>query len=267
MKDWEEFEQNATEFLQRLSPDFIFRNIGNKVSNAPDIEVLNLQNHKIFNIEAKYTPSQAGQIVVLDNNGVFQYSTKSKNIEVQATSILIEHLNINYSTYVDVSQSAIPISIHEDILYSFIEEQYRIKNNEWIIASNRTSSLTSTSVCLIPISEIRNNFFVSAVLRRKKSGTSEVPKFMRDRAREIVSSIFHAPKFEEDGKKIYFYGDIGHHPLQLPENLYLSEKGMNKYEIRKRSNTNNANIMFSLELKPAYLCMKDRFLTELNSFN
>ncbi len=266
MQKWEEFEQNATEFLTQLHPDFTFKNIGSTNSNAPDIEVYNAKNRNIFNIEAKYTPSQAGQIVVLDQDGTFEYSNKSKNTKVVSTDLLINHLNNNYDTYAEVAQSSIPIVVDKNILYSFIEEQYRIKKNEWIIASNVASSLKSSSLCLIPISKIRNNFIVSAVLRRKKSGTSEIPKSMRSQAKEIINSICDKPYFEEVGKKMYFYGDIGSHSCVLPENIYLSKKDTNKYEIRKRSNTNNANIMFSLELKDSYSYMEESFISHLNSF-
>ena len=253
MQNWEIFEINATTFLQDMFTDFIFKHTGSTNANAPDIEVYDKASNHLFNIEAKYSPSQAGQIVVIDNMDHFEFSSKSKNSKVTSTNILIEHLNNNYHLYSNVSQSSIPIHTNTDILYSFIEEQYKAKCNEWIISSKKISDLNSHDVCLIPIKEIRNNFEISATLRRKKSGTSEIPKSFREEAKIIIRSICTNPVFEEQGKKTYLYGNIGSHPYELPNNLYLSKKDTDKYEIRKRSNTNNANIMFSLKLKDSYV--------------
>ncbi len=266
MQKWEEFEQNATEFLNNLHSSFTFKNMGNNNSSTPDIKVYDARNLHIFNIEAKYSPAQAGQIVVLNDNGLFEFSHKSKNQKVDSTNLLIDHLNDNYDTYAGVAQAAIPINIDTDILYSFIEEQYVLKNNQWVIASRTAASLSASSLCLIPTDEIRNNFDISAVLRRKKSGTSEVPKLMRDRAKEIISYICDDPEFETTYNKTFFYGDIGTHPYELPENIYLSKKETNRYEIRKRSKTNNPNIMFSLKLKSSCKYMGEEFLAYLNSF-
>lgn len=267
MQKWEEFEQNATEFLSALHPEFTFKNFGNTNSNVPDIEVYDKSNNHIFNMEIKYSPSQAGQIVVLDNDGTFEFSKKSKNELVPATDSLIKYLNENYNTYSNVAQSSIPIEIDSSILYSFIVEQYRLKSNKWIISSTKVTNLDTQSICLIPLEEIDSNFKVSAVLRRKKSGTREIPKSMRNTAEKLISVICEEPIIEEDGKKTYLIGDIGTNSYTLPENLYLSKKDTpHKYEIRKRSNTNNANIMFSLELKDGYEFKGEEFLTYLNSF-
>lgn len=225
------------------------------------------ENALLFNIEAKYSPSQAGQIVIIDKNGYFEFSSKSKNPKVTSTDILINHINANYDTYSHVNKSSISIDINSNILYHFIEEQYQIKSNQWIISSSNKSNLTNDTVCLIPTNELRNNFDVSASLRRKKSGTSEVPKNSREEAKIIIRSICNNPIFEERDKKIFLHGDIGQHPLLLPSNLYLSKKDTNKYEIRKRSNTNNANIMLSLKLKETYQCKLEAFKNTLNSFH
>lgn len=260
------FEQNATAFLEGIFNDYSFKNTGSSNSTTPDIKVYTKENIHLFNIEAKYSPSQAGQIVIIDNNGHFEFSPKSKNPKVTSTDILIKHINSSYDKYTHVSQSSIPIDINNDILYNFIEEQYKIKSNQWIIASKNKSVLTNRTVCLIPTQELRQNFDISAVLRRKKSGTSEVPKNFREEAKIIIRSLCEKPIFEEQDKKIYLHGDIGLHPLELPANLYLSKKGTNKYEIRKRSSTNNANIMLSLKLKNTYKFKLEQFQNTLNGF-
>jgi len=265
MKKWKEFESSTTKFLNNYFPEFTFENLGESDSTAPDIKVYTKEGKLLTQIEAKYSPSQAGQIVVLLNSGQFEFSTKSKNPKVASTKILIDHLNKNYETYSNVKQSAIPIQIDDSVLFSFITEQYRLKGNDWIIASSESSSLFTANLALIPLNELPQYFEISASLRRKKSGTSSLAKSMRDKAEEVISKLFDKYKIKVEGKKTFFHGDIGTHPKELPENLYLSPKGENVYEIRKRSNTNNANIMFSLKLKNNYEFKSEEFLKFLES--
>ena len=265
MEKWKEFEASATKFLNSYFTEFTFENLGESDSTAPNIKVYTKEGKLLTQIEAKYSPSQAGQIVVLLNSGQFEFSTKSKNPKVDSTEILIDHLNKNYETYSDVAQSAIPIQIDDSILFSFIIEQYQVKNNDWIIASSKSSSLTINNLALIPLDELPQYFEISASLRRKKSGTSSLAKSMRNKAEEIISERFKNYEIKVEGKKTFFHGDIGTHPKELPENLYLSPKGENVYEIRKRSTTNNANIMFSLKLKENYAFKSEDFLKFLQN--
>jgi len=265
MEKWKEFEASATKFLNSYFTKFTFENLGESDSTVPDIKVYTKDGKLLTQIEAKYSPSQAGQIVVLIKNSQFAFSTKSKNPKVASTDIVIDHLNKNYKTYFDVAQSAIPIQIDNAILFSFITKQYRLKGNDWIIASSQSSSLSTANLALIPLDELSQYFEISASLRRKKSGTSPLAKSMRDKAEEIISERFKNYEITVEGKKTFFHGDIGEHPKELPENLYLSPKGKNVYEIRKRSNTNNANIMFSLKLKENYEFKSEDFLKFLES--
>lgn len=265
MDKWKEFEHSATDFLNDYFKEFSFENLGDSDSTAPDITVQTQEGKFLTNIEVKYSPSQAGQIVVLIKNGHFEFSEKSKNPKVSSTDMLIGHLNENYEIYSDVAQSSIAIEIEESILFSFIIEQYQHKNNDWIIASSKSSSLTKHDLCFIPLTDIPKYFEISVSLRRKKSGTRTLAKSMRESAEQIISKIFDNFEIKIEAKKTFLYGDIGTHPKELPENLYLSKKEENIYEIRKRSTTNNANIMFSLKLKNNYTFQEEKFLKFLQN--
>lgn len=265
MEKWKEFEHSASDFLNNYFKEFSFKSLGDSDSTAPDIIVQNQQGKVLTNIEAKYSPSQAGQIVVLIQGNSFVFSAKSKNPKVASTDTLIQYLNDNYVTYSNVAQSSIPIEIEESILFSFIIEQYQLKNNEWIIASTKSTSLNQNNLCFIPLEELSKYFEVSASLRRKKSGTSSLAKSMRDRAEQIISKICDNFEIKTEAKKTFLYGNIYTHPKELPENLYLSEKEKNVYEIRKRSTTNNANIMFSLKLKGNFSFQEEKFLKFLKT--
>jgi len=265
MEKWKEFEYTATEFLNDYFKEFSFENLGNSNATTPDITVQSQQGKFLTNIEAKYSPSQAGQIVVLIKDDHFEFSEKSKNPKVASTDTLIEYLNKNYPIYSDVAQSSINMEIEDTVLFSFIIEQYQYKNNDWIIASSESSSLNTRNLCFIPLEEIPHYFDVSTSLRRKKSGTSTLAKSMQESAKQVISNLFENFEIKIEGKKTFFYGDIGTHPKELPQNLYLSEKGENIYEIRKRSTTNNANIMFSLKLKENFSFQSEKFLDFLHN--
>lgn len=247
-KKWKEFEKNATNLLNKNVDEYTFINEGNSDSTAPDIKVFKNKN-RISNIEAKYSPSQAGQIVVIDEKGKFKFSDKSKEKETSAGTKIINKINSNYSKYKDVQQTGINIDIDEKILFSHIKEKYKEKDISFIIASKESENLNSTNTCLIKIDEIENYFNITATVRRKKSGTSHVPKKEYDEVKKAIQDTYGKGTFKEDGKKLLFQGNINDNSESFGSNHFLSKKSDNEYYVKKKSSTNNINIMFSLELK------------------
>ena len=173
MENWQIFENNVTNFLNENFNELDFTNTGDRDSTIPDIRV-EANNNELF-IEAKYIPSQSGQIVVLMNNGQFEFSDKSKNTPSSYTYQIIDKLNEDYSTYATVAQSGMNIEIDENILFKWIEQTYLDKNSKWIISSKKHTDFTKEDLVFIPINEMKDYFDVSIVLRRKKSGSAKVP--------------------------------------------------------------------------------------------
>jgi len=243
MKKWEIFEKDATKYLeeQKLNDSFLFSNLGSNNSTAPDIKAFK----HTFNIEVKLSPAQAGQIVVTNNNNAFAFSKNSVNQEIDETTVIIKHLNKYYNKY--SIENPIPITGINETLYSFIKSQYIIKGNTWIISADNEKISDAKLKCLVPINEIQDNFNVSATLRRKKSGSSSMPKSQLESAKKIILSACQTSKFTvENGKNIvssYTGKD------RLNHNVYLSKKDDCKYEIKKLSSTNNLNVVFELVLK------------------
>lgn len=258
MENWQIFEDNVTNFLSNEFNDVTFTNTGDRDSTIPDIKVENGNNH-LF-IEAKYIPSQSGQIVVLMNNGQFEFSTASKNRLNTYTTQIINKLNQNFNTYSDVEQSSISIDIDTSILFGWIEQTYLDKNAKWIVSSNKHTGFTKNDLILIPISEMNNYFNVSISLRRKKSGSSSVATSRQNEVKTLCRGIFNKD-IQIIGKKSYIELDTLPRNIHLNDDYCLKKQPLNGnlYEIRKKGTTNNPNIMFELKLKNNFDFKEDKF--------
>jgi hypothetical protein len=258
MENWQIFENNVTKFLNDTFSDITFTNTGDRDSTVPDIKVENGNKH-LF-VEAKYIPSQSGQIVVLMNNGQFEFSTASKNRLNTYTTQIINKLNEDFNEYSDVEQSSISIDIDTSILFGWIQQTYLDKNAKWIISSNKHTGFTKNELIFVPINEMSNYFNVSISLRRKKSGSGSVPMSRQEEVKTLCKSIF-SKDIQVIKNKSYIELDA------LPQNIHLNDTyclkkqplNGNLYEIRKKGTTNNPNIMFELKLKDNFNFKEEDF--------
>lgn len=248
MENWQIFENNVINFLSQEFNDVSFTNTGDRNSTISDIKVQNGDKH-LF-IEAKYIPSQSGQIVVLINNGRFEFSTASKNRLNCYTTQIINKLNENFNIYSNIEQSSISINIDSTILFGWIKQTYLDKNTKWIISSHKHTGFTKNELVFVPINEMNNYFDVSISLRRKKSGSSSIPRNRQEEVKLLCREIFR--------KDIQIIENKSYIELNsLPNNIHLNDiyclkkepLNGNLFEIRKKGTTNNPNIMFELKLK------------------
>lgn len=258
MENWQIFENNVIDFLGKEFKDVSFTNTGDRNSTVSDIKVQNKNNH-LF-IEAKYMPSQSGQIVVLIKNGKFEFSTASKNTLNPCTTQIINKLNENFSLYSNIEQSSIPISIDSTILFGWIKQTYLDKNTKWIISSHKHTGFTKNELIFVPINEMNNYFEVSTSLRRKKSGSSSVSGSRQQEVKLLCEKIFNKDiKIIEN--KSYIELPCLPKNIHLDENYCLKKEPLNNnlYEIRKKGTTNNPNIMFELKLKNNFDFKEEEF--------
>ena len=243
---WELFEQDCTNFLNdNVNIEGIyFKNKGGTISNQSDISVIK-NNNEISNVEVKMPDSQACQIVVLIENEQFVYSNTSKspnNIFIQS---IIDYLNDNFEFYKNVSTSSMNIDFDTSTLYSRIIQYYQSnKNSPFIITGDLHTGFKAIFNC----TQIDNFFDVKAVLRRKRSGTSDLPVKYRDNCIRIISEHLYSKGISitntiAKGKKLYItldketpsqyidYGDFS---------IYLALESGATYRVKKRSNTNKA---------------------------
>jgi hypothetical protein len=261
MKRWQQFEIEACEYLNNAFKDlpFTFKCTGGSNSLAEDIMVYKGTDH-IFSIEAKLSPAQGGQfsVIPLESDGKIEYTYSRGNkfsLDGNSESI-IKHINQSIGKYSEVTQRGIDIDGIQPVLINWVINHYKRKRSEFIITSKGIGGFKA----IVPTDELKDNFYVHACLRRKRSGPRKVPDYQYTLAEGLAQTHFSGlgfgiKGFEYDDKGISLTLNSGAQLSKaqryLPENMYISSdrRGRNRYVIKKRSSTNNINVVFSLEYR------------------
>ncbi len=251
MENWELFEIECLDFLKSTYFDlpYYFIRKGGSDSTKSDIEIYNKQNNKkLLSVEAKLSPSQCGQFVVHYFDNKFILSEKGKYIN-EFTESIIKHINEKEISNFD--SGLVKLDVGTDLIIDWVKSHYKSKDCQFFITSNK---LGGDLVC-IPLNYLQDYFSFSCVMRRKKSGTSDVP------LKELQSSI----QIVNDSLKTYGYNIIGNSYENKKLNITVDKKIQSKnhqysnknhflsetdsenvYRVKKRSKTNNINIIFSI---------------------
>src|SRR5699024_10108288 len=139
-----------------------------------------------------------------------------------------------------------------------IKNAYKSKNVKFFISSSELDSYKA----VIPIDEIHSFFDFSFYIRRKRSGTHNLPmKHFEDAIDELkqhsINTGFNILEIQKKVNEKGVYKTTCVLDKQLPRpNLYfgegkyyLSNHGLkeNNYAIKKRAKTNNINIVFNIK--------------------
>jgi hypothetical protein len=248
MEKWELFEISSKNYLQKVVKinEVSFTNTGGSDSTSNDI-VVSHKGNELFSVEAKLSPSQCGQFVlVLDDNKKFVLSERMRYTNIYTNQII----NIIDTTY----ESEIPLlnlDLSQSMIANWVKEHYKHKGVEFII----TSSGLNSFYAIIPISDVEKYFNFSGVLRRKRSGTRRVPKKDILNCIDVLKTHLNSNgilnyNIRNDGSTIYLI--LNSTSNCIGENLYfdkyfLSSENQQKYKVRVRANTNNLNVIFSLK--------------------
>lgn len=269
-KNWELFEENATEYLNsnvRIK-NISFLRYGGTNSNASDISV-NFGSKNIFSIECKLKISQAAQFVVFndDENSKFFDSAKNKGRKDRRTPI-IEHMNNSYNYY--SSNSSVELICNKDLMFNAVKEHYRFKKVLFFISSNHFEDFSKNFIKVVGLNEIKDNFNISGVYRVKRSGTRDVPQKDFAYVKNMISEELGNCKFEINKNKLYLKTNKSLKSLYLDRKKYiLSPDGKNTYRVKKRSSTQNSNIIFTLTFDPKNIIdnglkkMKNRLVSKI----
>lgn len=245
MKDWEKFEQQCCDYLNKYygNQRIIFKLCGKSNSNDPDILVIK-NNVNIFNMEVKMPNAQSGQFVVKNIDGVFVFSKANKSDSVAAEAI-IDHMNENYELYENVSTSSIPIEMEQSEFALWIINHYLSKNEKYLITHNGRNFI------ILPIEKYQNYFNIEANYRIKKSGSSDLNKKNIYEIKEYFSGLGEECDFTYNGEKLY----LNKPQMVLHEKIHIGKFDYSVREIskegsylRKLGNTKNANVIFNIDL-------------------
>ena len=246
MNVWEKFEEDCTLFLIEQFGEYAkFTHQGKSNSTIPDIKVETKKNKKFY-IEAKHSPAQCGQFVLLPNveTKKFEYSRLNSTDINEFSQIIINHMNNDFEKFKEAGTAGKTIEFENcrDIFNQWIIKTYKDKGVKFFITNNYV---------VLPIEKFADYFNVSAKYRIKRSGSSSVGSGNINKVIQYLTTKYPDVKLKSVKDKVFIYAEYNLHNerFTIGKNEYMISKRADNYEIRKLSNTFNANVIFSIELK------------------
>lgn len=247
MAIWEEFEIQCTDFLNSRFGEYArFFHQGGTDSTVPDILVKTKFGNSFY-IDAKLSPAQCGQFVLLPNldTGTFEYSHRNVNRINRYTEIIMDYMNKNFNAFRDAGTAGKNIDMPNgsDIFANWIIQTYRDKGTKFFITNNYT---------ILPIERFSEYFDVTAKYRIKRSGSGNVGKSRLKLVMDYILThdyVITASRVVGDKLFIVSPQQLHTHRFILRGIEYMSSACGNAYELRKLSNTYNANVIFSIKHK------------------
>lgn len=256
MELWEEFEIQCTTYLnQRFGAYAQFIHQGGADSTTPDI-LVKTNGGNTFYIEAKHSPAQCGQFVLLPDleTRTFKYSQQNANrINIYA-EMIIEYMNKDFDGFRDAGTAGKDIDIPNgsDIFSDWIIQVYGDKGTKFFITNNYT---------ILPIEHFRDYFNVTAKYRTKRSGSGNIGKANLNPISDYIKSSNYAiTNSRTAGDKLFVVSPqkLHNQRFTLRGIEYMFSLRGNEYELRKLSNTYNANVIFSIKHKSSTPGMDDK---------
>lgn len=248
MKRGEEFEIRCCNYLNDTyrNEGVVFLREGGMDSTKSDIAVVK-NARTVFYIEVKDATAQSGQFVLIPDKEKkkFVFSPRNRSEQNEMVETIIAYMNSDFEKFCAAGTSGESLNIDSSIFSSWIVEHYRSKNVKYVISGRKNEYV------ILPIQKFRGYFYISAIYRIKKSGSNPPPKRDILSIQKKVESLCSSAIFRyEDGKLFVTISNcLPRDRFKLGDNTYyFSSLGDDEYEIRKLSNTNNMNVIFSIEL-------------------
>lgn len=249
MDAWKQFEIEWTEFLQKTYGDVAyFEHMGEEDSTKPDILVKTLSGQDFY-IETKKCPAQCGQFVLYpdDNTRTFIFSDKNDTKINSFAQIIIDFMNNNYESFKEAGTRGRTIEFDnmENVFANWIMTTYKSKNVKLFGTNDQI---------LIRLDDFPNYFNVTAKYRIKRSGSSKVGLSKIQKVKNYINEHFDVISNREDGEGSLFYkssSNLHNVRFHIDKDEFMFSFRSDEFEIRKLSNTFNANVIFSITLKAA----------------
>lgn len=253
MEKWEQFEIDSTKYLNdNYGNKAIFIHQGGADSTVPDIKV-QTKAGKCYYIEAKHCPAQCGQFVLIPNLKTLTFDYSSKNISKinDYSRKIMSVMNSDFDAFKEAGTSGKSIIFDGDqeVYAAWIIDIYKSKGVKYIITNNYS---------ILPIDDFSKAFDVSAKYRIKRSGSSSVGKSKINAIKNHLISNYPISSCRNDGDKLFVKStsDLHNYRFILDGTEYMISSRGDEYEIRRLSNTFNANVIFSISLKTSYVFSK-----------
>lgn len=247
MAIWEDFEVECTDYLnQKFGAYARFIHQGGADSTVPDIFVKTNSGNSFY-IDAKHSPAQCGQFVLLPNieTGMFEYSKLNVNRINRYAQMIMGYMNGDFDAFREAGTAGKDIDMPNgsNIFANWIIQAYRDKGAEFFITNNYT---------ILPVELFSNYFDVTAKYRIKRSGSGNVGKSRLKLVMDYISThnyIITGSRIDGDKLFIVSPQQLHDHRFILGGNEYMFSLRGSEYELRKLSNTYNANVIFSIKHK------------------
>lgn len=251
MPTWSDFEVQCTDYLEdRFGGYARFIHQGGSDSTVPDILVRPVNGGEPFYIEVKHSPAQCGQFVLTPDITAreFVYSGNNANPLNEWSGMIMKYMNKDFDAFRDAGTRGKTIDMPDGpkIFSNWIIQAYEHKGARFFITNGFT---------MVPLHEFGECFDVSATYRIKRSGSSAVGWHRM----EIVERYIHDHGYDDGGSrnddrgKLYVYPSKRVHHGQrfvVDNDEYMFSSRDGRYEVRRLSNTYNANVIFSIVMKP-----------------
>jgi hypothetical protein len=261
LQKWEIFQDEATDFLNNyFNANFSME--GGLDATTSYITVR--QSLRLLTtIEAKFGPTQAGQIVIESLNNKFIFCDKSKNDSNTYTDKIIKYLNSKYSSFAGTNTASIHVDISKEVLFNWVKAIYDEKGVEWIISSRKFNKLTLNDLLFIPTNDIENYFDISLVFRRKKTGNTQIPGKDIIDFKTQLDLITTEYKIKKNNDKYLLTTSSRLSDFNIGERYLVSMTNVDcQYYIKKKDINTNPNVMFQLNLKDNIEFKGDRFIKD-----
>ena len=141
MAIWEDFEIQCTDYLnQRFGAYARFIHQGGADSTVPDI-LVQTKSGNSFYIDAKHSPAQCGQFVLLPDieSCTFEYSWQNVNRINRYAEMIMDYMNEDFDSFREAGTAGKDICMNNgsDIFANWIIQTYSDKGAKFFITNNR----------------------------------------------------------------------------------------------------------------------------------
>ena len=226
---------------------------GGSDSTKSDI-LLTKSGIAIFYIESKMKQAQCGQFVVYQENSGFTNSTRNRHLTSFAEEIMIDKMNEKFASFANPGTAGKDLGLDKSYYYDWIMSYYESKKVRYFIVEKEVGrkNFSADNFIIFPIQHFYKYFDATAKYRVKKSGSTSPSHNSIDEIEDIFkkNKISYSDLHFED-TKVFVSFPKKSEKFQLEGINYdyqLNPQGNGKFEIRRLSNTRNANVIFSISL-------------------
>lgn len=176
MAKWIKLEKDCYRYINHEYSKFVkVTAYGELDSTKPDIHIIKKDGDDFF-VEVKSPKAQCCQFVLFANNETkkFDLSTQNKGPDSSYKDKIISYMNNNFEEYKqvdtkDIDTKSITVPIEKSVLYGWVNDFHISKKVKYFL----TKKQKSKDYIIFPIDKFSNYFEISAVYRKKGSGSNE----------------------------------------------------------------------------------------------